>query len=152
MNFVKILNPKIAVSGDIGSISITAQKYFPELVDNVEMLNSEWRLLADLQDLQQIDLVDIDSFWAHIFLMKNNLEEYMFPNLKKLIEALLSLPHSSAAAERRFSLVTLLKTKLRNRMEIETLDSILHVKELLNDQFCYNWEPPASLFERKIKY
>lgn len=61
----------------------------------------------------------------------------MFPNLKILAEGLLSLPFSSASAQRQFSQVTLLKNKLRCRLEIETLDSILHAKELLYGQDCF---------------
>ncbi|KAJ8913072.1 hypothetical protein NQ315_006573 [Exocentrus adspersus] len=141
-----------ALSGEIGSISLYAEKYFPQLVDDIEKLNSEWRLLADLNELKTMDKSDIEAFWSNIFSLKNQLNELMFPHLKKSMQGLLSLPHSSAAAERRFSQVTLLKTKLRNRLEIETLDTILHTKELINNQCCHNWEPSSSLLQMKVTY
>ncbi|CAH1099871.1 unnamed protein product [Psylliodes chrysocephalus] len=152
LDFFKILNPEVAVSGKVGSIVIPANKYFPDLVNDIETLNTEWRMLAELSEIKNIDLTDPEIFWSKIFSMKNELNEQMFPSLKKLVEGLLSLPHSSAAAERMFSQVTLLKTKCRNRLEIETLDSILHVKELLSEQPCYSWEPSVSLLKRKIDY
>ncbi|KAJ8914340.1 hypothetical protein NQ315_011328, partial [Exocentrus adspersus] len=133
-------------------VSLYAEKYFPQLVDDIEKLNSEWRLLADLNELKTMDKSDIEAFWSNIFSLKNQLNELMFPHLKKLMQGLLSLPHSSAAAERRFSQVTLLKTKLKNRLEIETLDTILHTKELINNQCCHNWEPSSSLLQMKVTY
>ena len=149
LNFLQILNPETSLSGEIESISVLAQKYFPQLVNDIEKLNIEWRMLANLSELKKYDLKDIESFWSKVVLLKNTLNEVMFPNLKILVQGLLSLPHSSAAAERKFSQVTLLKTKLRNRLEIETLDVVLHTKELLNNQACYDWEPSSLLLKRK---
>ncbi|CAG9763544.1 unnamed protein product [Ceutorhynchus assimilis] len=40
LNFLKILDPNVAVSGEIGSIAVCSLQYFPNLVDNVENLNS----------------------------------------------------------------------------------------------------------------
>lgn len=120
----------------------------------VEELNSEWRSVADLTEVKKLvaDRTYTETFGSHIFSMNNNVNELMFSSLKIFLQCLLSLSHSAEAAERRFSQVSLLKNKLRNRLEIETLDTILHTKELLNDKYCYSWEPFLSLMKRKIKY
>lgn len=152
LNFLKILDPKVAVSGDVPSIAVTSLQYFPNLVDNIENLNSEWRLLADVSELKKYDLTDAENFWSHVFKMKNQLDQPMFPSITIFIQGLLSLPHSSAAAERQFSQVSLLKTKIRNRLEVLTLDDILHTKELLGSVNCYDWEPSPTLLKRKINY
>ncbi|KAJ8913412.1 hypothetical protein NQ315_008805 [Exocentrus adspersus] len=68
----------------------------------------------------------------------------MFPFLKHFVSGLFSLPHSSAAAERIFSGVSILKSKLRNRLEIDTLNDILHCKEMLGENLCYTWQPTGK--------
>lgn len=52
LNFLKDLNPEVAVSGEMASIISPATKYFPGLVKDVEQLNAEWRLLADLIEVK----------------------------------------------------------------------------------------------------
>jgi hypothetical protein len=57
------------------------------------------------------------------------------------------LPHSFAAAERVFSHLNLINTKIRNRLLTETCHSLLHAKELLDDSFCFNFKPTLSLLQ-----
>lgn len=149
-----VLDPHIALSGDVSSIVVEAAKYFPHLTqeNNIERLNTEWRLLSDLSELKDIDTSTAESFWSKVFNLKSELDTEMFPSLKYFISGLLALPHSSAAAERIFSNVNLLKTKLRNRLEIETINDILHCKENLDNNKCYSWEPSKSLLRKKIIY
>lgn len=52
----------------------------------------------------------------------------MFPTLELLIEAIFSLPHSNAEAERIFSIVTDVKCKKRNRLSNSTLSAICIVR------------------------
>ena len=44
---------------------------------------------------------------------------------------LCALPHSSAGAERQFSQLTNIQTKLQNRLEVKTVDSLMHVKQIV---------------------
>ncbi|KAF2886018.1 hypothetical protein ILUMI_20153, partial [Ignelater luminosus] len=53
--FVSNSNPKIALSGNINSIAVESVSLFPNLVDDLENLNSEWRLLAGLNELKQYE-------------------------------------------------------------------------------------------------
>ena len=48
----------------------------------------------------------------------------MFPNLQLLVEAVLSLPHSNAEAERIFSIITDAKNKERNWLSNDTISTI----------------------------
>ncbi len=50
-----------------------------------------------------------------------------FPNLTTLIDLSLIIPFSNAVVERVFSRQNLIKTDLRNRMHIDTLNMHLHV-------------------------
>lgn len=83
---------------------------------------TQWRVLTLMQhDLKRTD--DIASFWKHISLLKNELGEYMFKELTDFIFNVMCLPHSSAAAERKFFDLSLVKTKLRNKLEFKTVNS-----------------------------
>jgi len=74
----------------------------------------------------------------------------LFPNLFKLVKYLLTLPHSTAAVERIFSVVTNNKIKKRNRLEEPTRRTgILHGKGLLKKRkktyFNFNAKPLLNL-------
>jgi len=61
---------------------------------------------------------------------------------------LCTLPHSGAGAERQFSQPTNIKTKLRNRLEVKTVDSLIHVKQMVTRSAASvdRWQiPPISL-------
>lgn len=77
----------------------------------------------------------------------NGLDEFMLPNLSQVIKAIMTIPHSSAAAERIFSQLTLIKSKQRNRLEVDTCDAIMHTKSLLDlkGDLCYQYEPSSRL-------
>ena len=67
--------------------------------------------------------------WYHIF--NNNISFCnQFPNLTKLVELALVIPVSNGIVERVFSHQNLIKTKLQNKMSIQTLN--LHLLLSLN--------------------
>lgn len=84
--------------------------------------------------------------------MKNELNESIFPNLTQLIKGIMCLPHSSASVERIFSQLNLIKTDLRNRLNIKTCNSIILAKQLIDNENCYTWEPSETLMKNKAKY
>jgi len=59
--------------------------------------------------------------------------ELYFPNLRLLLSVVRALPHSNAEAERVFSLIPDAKTKKRNNMSTETLNSICVIRYALKD-------------------
>jgi len=91
---------------------------------DVTALAFEWRILPTIFSNAEKDILanlEIDNMWERIFEKKNFNDDRMFLNLEKLVHAILSLPHSNAEAERIFSIVTDVKNKKRNRMNIENL-------------------------------
>jgi len=58
-------------------------------------------------------------------------EKPRFPFLSKVSEILLTLPHSTAEFERLFSLLSLIKISPRNRLNNETLASLMIIKQSL---------------------
>ena len=66
--------------------------------------------------------------------------------------ALLVLPHSSAAVERVFSQVKLIKTDIRNRLSTESLNGILLTKMNESRRPCYEWEPSFKMLQTAYKF
>lgn len=149
--FLTNFHPKRALNGSVATIAQAAE-IFKNLVSNVENLNSEWRQLQDVQYLKKFENASFDQFWMEVFQMKNELNEEMFPNLNQLIKGVMCLPHSSASVERVFSQLNLIKTDLRNRLDIKTCNSIILAEQLIDDENCYTWEPSETLIKNKAKY
>lgn len=72
--------------------------------------------------------LEIDDMWKNILQKKKFNGEPSFPNLENLVHAVLSLPHSNAEAERIFSIVTDVKNKKRNRIDVTCLDAVSKVR------------------------
>ncbi len=74
----------------------------------------------------------------------------IFANIIQLRDLVRLLPHTSAACEREFSKVSANKTKTRNRMEEDTLCSLLRGKIFLRKQNknCYNCQIPDAMINK----
>ena len=70
--------------------------------------------------------------------LKNFSDQCVFSNIASLAKLILTLQHSNAETERMFSIMVDSKTKKRNRMGPELLDSILFVNSNLKakDKSC----------------
>ena len=70
----------------------------------------------------------VETFCIDLY-FKSQKGEVPYLTLCKYALQLLLLPHSNAVTERVFSLVNATKTKRRNKMSIETLESLIMVKQ-----------------------
>ena len=63
--------------------------------------------------------------------------------------SVLSLLHSNAKVERVFSQMSVVKIKLRNRMSLQTLNSILYIRYglKLSGEACYEHQLPDSVLQ-----
>lgn len=130
LRLIEMLDPKNALSGEYTSI-VPLINEFPNCVtfNDLEALNLEWRLLPEYKE-KLSHFEEAEQFWVKVGSIKVG-NELVFPRLYKFVTAILSLPHSSATTERIFSSLNLIKTKIRNRLHIQTCDSLLHAKETL---------------------
>lgn len=80
--------------------------------------------------------LDINDMWRQIFEIKNLSNQPMFPNLETLVYAALSLSDSNAEAEILFSIVTDVKDKKRNRLDIQTLKVYMQIAIILSGKEC----------------
>lgn len=135
------------------SISAAAHA-FKNLLDlDIVALDREWRQIRNTE----IDVTDHEtllSYWRKVKKLKKGDESAeAFPLINKFISFIFTLPHSTACVERIFSAVNLNKTKIRNRLEADTLTGLLQSKNLMNkeEKCCYNFEVKASMLSKHNK-
>ncbi|CAB4414767.1 unnamed protein product [Rhizophagus irregularis] len=97
-----------------------------KIVDSDDV-KQEWEVAKYY--IKQIRSQNAAGGWEYIF---NTYPDFVneFPNIAKLVKISLIIPLSNAQVERIFSQHKLTKTRLRNRMNIETLNK--HLMILLN--------------------
>ena len=98
------------------------------LINSLEC-KKEWQMVKHI--MKSIRKYDIIEGWRHIWSTRPQFKS-QFPNINILINIniVLLVPLSNANVERVFSQHKLTKTRLRNRMNVETLD--MHLMILLN--------------------
>lgn len=151
LNYIKVLDPVNVYNNKFDTL-IPILNRFPMLTTDFELTENEWRLLKQCEEIKIKSDEPPIQFWNHVFKIKSELNVLMFPNLKIFIYGLMALPHSSAAAERVFSQLNLIKTKTRNKLSLDSCDALLRTKELLNDHCCFEFKCNLSLLQRKINY
>lgn len=131
--FLSIISPNNIINGEQNSIFDLVDEY-PNFLKETEKqsLGSEFRELSfyDFKNIVKED-VKLIEFWKKISELKRGGSKYAFPVLTSFVENIPILPHSSANVERIFSQVNLNKTKVRNRLENESLEGILFTKDYL---------------------
>lgn len=113
----------------------------------LEQLDTEWRFLRNNKDLATDDLAEVlETYWCKVTAVRDpaDYSDRLYPTLSKFVSAVLSLPHSSAAVERIFSSINLIKTKQRNRLKTNTIEGLLHTQELIGEKPCYSLEPSLA--------
>lgn len=137
-------SPNHVVSGQTSSIIPILLKMFPNEHMHYNAINMQYRALADLPYLKTLKDHNICKFWSKISKIKDELDEFMFLDISRIVTGILSIPHSSANVERAFSYQNVIKSKERNRLNVSTLSSIIQTKDLLKSKNC-------SCFDLDIK-
>lgn len=97
-------------------------------------MEGQWNKLAnmEIQDIcpgvDDIESVDIVTFWSNVYDVKTGAGKQVFPDLARFVLAALSLPLSNAVVERLFSVLGIVKCKLRNKLSMEMLDALLRIR------------------------
>lgn len=147
---LSVVDPKVALSPQRKVTSIVhLAVHFPTLVKESDLddLQEQWEdLLHAKESLQNLNLSPT-SFWQELFEVKDGRGEAKFSALAKFMRDILVLPHSSAAVERMFSKINIIKTKHSNRLLTETVANRMLAKQAVARQggSCYNWKPSQSL-------
>ena len=121
-------------------------RLFPHIIPT-EKLPAKF-VISIFSDLfTEIDNITIQEFWSTVCSINRADKSKAFPLMTIFISAILSLPHSSANVERTFSQINLNKTKIRNRLAVDTLAAILFCKDYLKirNYSCYDVEVTEDL-------
>ena len=88
--------------------------------------------------------------WAEIGGYRDATGENPFYDVCQLALKILSLPHSNADVERLFSNMNCVKTKLRNRLILKTVNAILGIKYGLrrHRKCCHDYQLPDSVVQK----
>lgn len=130
LRLLKYFDPKMIQAGEMTTIA-PLLKAFPFHTVSAEILNDEWRslILYDKSKINEIFAADIVEGWTDLRKEKNLFEELLFKNLSVYMCSIAVLPHSSAAAERSFSILNDIKSAKRNTLKTETVSNQILVKE-----------------------
>uniref|UniRef100_A0A6V7JZC7 HAT C-terminal dimerisation domain-containing protein n=1 Tax=Bracon brevicornis TaxID=1563983 RepID=A0A6V7JZC7_9HYME len=125
-------------------ITAIASRFKHGLCTEIDSTIKEWNLVHRAEITNKSST---ESFWAEVNEITDAGGNKKFGNISKLVLGLLSLPFSNAAVERAFSIVNIIKDKLRNRMSTGMVEAILHVRCTL-DAECCKFEPTAAMLKR----
>lgn len=129
-------------------------KRFPNVKEDLNEveLQKEWKKHAflDHNNLGLCQNLEVEEYWKQILKLKDMTGTEMFPNLKKIVGLLLVLPFSNASVERIFSRLKLIKCENRNRLNTETISSLMATKA--NIQNAIKFEPSKRMMHAKIAY
>lgn len=111
---LEFLDQDVVQSRKISSLVETAV-LFPSLLnfEDVQALDTEWRNLRNNTSLHSPNAMALEEYWKQIITATNPVDEkLLYPTLGTFVSGLMCLPHSSAAVERSFSSINLMKTSL----------------------------------------
>ncbi|CAH1109742.1 unnamed protein product [Psylliodes chrysocephalus] len=91
-------------------------------INNIEM---QW---ANIHTIEWQEKNNTEKFWIEVSMYRDASGENPFLDLVTLAFKILCLPHSNADVERVFSQMNIVKDKLRNRMKLDLLNNILHIR------------------------
>lgn len=130
----------------------------PSLELNIDSIIEEWRVLPFIIDelsKGKLMTTSVEQFWWNLSKMKKFEDSLVFPNLTKLANIVLTLPHANADSERIFSIVNDVRTKKRNKLGHNCLNSICvirsHFQDEQSDCIKYKWSIHKNIYDR-MKY
>lgn len=127
---IKILSPKICLKTDRPSFADLPLDLLGKDVD-VNVVELQWRRLIDCDFKSEFGESIISQgsiFWPKVIELKDSEGNFIFKDLATLALTAYSLPIRNATVERVFSRVTSVKTKVRSRMSLSLLSSIIRIK------------------------
>lgn len=115
---------------------------------NLNDLDSEWRNLDTTPNVRDLSAEDnnIVDFYNKLGEMKDNEGLHQFQNLASFALQVLALPTSNTSAERMFSKLNLIKTDIRNRLQMPALQALTVLSEAVKlQECCYKFIPSENM-------
>lgn len=126
---------------------ISILEEFNMSADQKEKIQSQWSYITEQHWETKTDTT---SFWIEVYNFKNSIGENPFKELSSFVLSLLVLPFSNAEVERLFSLMGLIKSKLRSKMKSELLQSIIQIRQGLTfeNACCFTFNIPEEVIDK----
>lgn len=140
-NVVETLNHKKSLTDMAKFANLLG--YCPATIDKII---NQWRSIH-LQKWEET--TNTLAFWAEVMKNRDSAGINPYEDLASAAVSVLSLPHPNAEVERLFSQMSVIKNKLRNRMSLQTLSSILYIRyglRLAGDA-CYEHKLPDKVLQ-----
>ena len=136
INDLIILDPRNQMNVTSASVMRLVKRFMQlTTVDDLDRLQKELRDLKSMPESQLPEFDNtspsgVDNFWADITDVTDpgNTEEKRFEQLSRLCKVLLVLPHSTADAERLFSMIKKIETDQRSCLSPATVRNLLSMK------------------------
>lgn len=144
LNEISTFSPQFASSQVKPDITNIAAKFKRSLCNDINSTVKEWNML---HRAEVNELVCTEKYWTEVNEVTDAGGNKKFGNISKLVLGLLSLPFSNTAVERAFSILNIVKDKLRNKMSVKMVEAILHVRCTL-DIKCSEFKPTATMLKR----
>lgn len=115
--------------------------------EELQNIDNQWRKLENFELSDTVKaLDDTEDFWVSLYQLQID-GEYPFKCVSEFILRTLSLPHSSADCERVFSKVNLIKTKMRNKLGLESMNGLLLSSQYMKETSCIDFEPTKNMID-----
>ncbi|XP_037943395.1 E3 SUMO-protein ligase KIAA1586-like [Teleopsis dalmanni] len=140
------LDPKVATSQVKPGLQEFFKIYRTDVFGVKQDVENEWH---QLQNKKWTHLSNTEEFYAEVSEDKDAAGNSRFKNVAKFATALLSLPFSNASVKRAFSIYSIIKNKLRNKLSPEMLQALMMVRYTLQRQgSCINFNPTPAMLNK----
>ena len=141
------LSASIALSQSKPSITPLAL-HFKHVVNDISSIEVEWNSLQFVKFPENC-LGSVVEFWTAVSLLTDAENKQRFGNISQLALSLFSLPFSNATVERLFSLMNIVHSKLRNRLHVSSVESILQIRYRLKrtGETCVSFQPTPYMLQ-----
>ena len=119
-------------------------KLLEEYKTMMKLTNEELGLQNQIE-LHEVKDFDSEKFWIEKLKMKS------ISNLAQFARNILIIPYSNVFIERIFSQINLIKTDLRNQLDVKTVSSIMKIKSFYqNETKDFLFEPNEDHYKHRI--
>ena len=123
--------------------------HFKHVLNDISSIEVEWNSLKQFVKFPENCLGSVVEFWTGVSLLTDADNKQRFGNISQLALSLFSLPFSNATVERLFSLMNIVHSKLRNRLLVSSVESILQIRYRLKrtGETCVSFQPTPYMLQ-----
>lgn len=119
---------------------------------DVSVYKSQWEKLCffDWNAYYKGDVpTNILVFWPDVYKYTDACGRFIFRELAEVVLKILTIPTSNAVVERTFSALTLIKSRIRNKLKTSMLQSLLRIRIYfqVHEKCCKTFQPSKEMID-----